>query len=112
MDKRYLEIVRLEKRLSKLTQRLAGVIGEQGAGNGGLLWSLNGQRNQRKALEQSIVTWEDDAGVLKCPFCQQEFSNYSFRRHHCRLCGRVVCGDPRTGCSTEIGLNVEAGGCP
>ena len=69
-------------------------------------------KNQRKELEQSIVTWEEDAKVLQCPFCQQEFSNYTFRRHHCRLCGRVVCGDPRTGCSKEVPLNVAAGICP
>lgn len=43
----------------------------------------------------------------ECPFCQQPFSNYGLRRHHCRTCGRVVCGDPETGCSTAIGLNVD-----
>ncbi len=107
MDARYLEISRLEKRLTKLTRLLAGQIAEQGgSGNSGLLWSLSGQRSQRKALEQSVVTWEDDASVAACPFCQQEFTNYSFRRHHCRLCGRVVCGDVRTGCSLQVGLNV------
>lgn len=66
-------------------------------------------KNQRKELEQSVVTWEDDASVARCPFCLQEFSNYTYRRHHCRLCGRVVCGDPKTGCSSEMGLNVAAG---
>ncbi|KAI9793248.1 MAG: carboxypeptidase Y-deficient [Peltula sp. TS41687] len=110
VDKRYLEIVRLEKRLSKLTQGLARALAEQGSGgNAGLLWSLTGQRSQRKAIEQSVVAWEDDSSVAKCPFCQQEFSNYALRRHHCRLCGRVVCSDTRTACSTEIGLDVAAG---
>lgn len=50
--------------------------------------------------------------MARCPFCQQEFSNYTFRRHHCRLCGRVVCGDSRTGCSSEVGLNVAASMSP
>jgi rabenosyn-5 len=108
VDKTYLEVSRLEKRLTKLTQLLANPP-EQNASSGGLLWPLNPIRNQRKELEQSVVLWEDDASVLRCPFCQQDFSNYTFRRHHCRTCGRVVCGDPVTQCSTEVGLNVETG---
>lgn len=107
VDKEYLEISRLEKRLTKLTQLLADPPEDVATSNGGIL-SMSGQKNQRKMLEQSVVTWEEDAKVLKCPFCQQEFGQWTFRRHHCRLCGRVVCADPRTGCSSEIGLNVAA----
>ncbi|KAI9668902.1 MAG: carboxypeptidase Y-deficient [Caeruleum heppii] len=106
VDRIDLEVRRLEKRLTKLTQLLATAPVEPAPGIGGLLWPLNGQKEQRKALEQSVVTWEDDVRVSRCPFCQQEFTNYTFRRHHCRLCGRVVCGDPRTGCSGEIGLDI------
>ncbi|KAI1637873.1 FYVE zinc finger protein [Biscogniauxia mediterranea] len=109
VDRQTLEISRLEKRLTKLTQLLANPPEEiLTNGSGSLLapvTSLAAQRNQRKALEQSVVTWEDDAKVSKCPFCQQEFS-WTFRRHHCRICGRVVCADPQTGCSSEVGLNV------
>ncbi|EMT66047.1 Vacuolar segregation protein PEP7 [Fusarium odoratissimum] len=79
--------------------------------NGSLLGpvtSLAGQKNPRKLIEQSVVTWEEDATVSKCPFCQQEFGSWTFRRHHCRICGRVVCGDPQTGCSSEVGLNVSS----
>lgn len=110
VDKQYLEISRLEKRLTKLTQLLAnppeGISTDEGYLNP--VTSLSGKRDQRKLLEQSIVTWEEDAKVAKCPFCQQEFGTWTFRRSHCRLCGRVVCSDPRTGCSSEIGLNVES----
>ncbi|OBT43486.1 hypothetical protein VE00_06139 [Pseudogymnoascus sp. WSF 3629] len=105
VDKHHLEISRLEKRLSKLTQLLANPPEDLVATGGGL---LSGSRNDpRKAIEQSVVTWEEDAKVTKCPFCQQEFGNWTFRRHHCRICGRVVCADSRTGCSSEIGLNVS-----
>ncbi|MCJ1378629.1 carboxypeptidase Y-deficient [Xylographa soralifera] len=107
VDKTFLEVSRLEKRLTRLTQLLAKPP-EQSNSASSLLWPLSPMKNQRKELEQSIVTWEEDAKVLHCPFCQQEFSNYTFRRHHCRLCGRVVCGDPRTGCSKEVPLNVAA----
>ncbi|KAI5919165.1 FYVE zinc finger protein [Camillea tinctor] len=110
VDRQTLEISRLEKRLTKLTQLLANPPEEIAAnGSGSLLapvTSLSAQRNQRKVLEQSVVTWEDDAKVSKCPFCQQEFGSWTFRRHHCRICGRVVCADPQTGCSGEVGLNV------
>lgn len=108
VDKTLLEVSRLEKRLTKLTQLLANPPAENTPPGGGLLWSLTGAKNQRKQTEQSIVDWEDDASVQRCPFCQQEFSTYTFRRHHCRLCGRVVCGDPLTDCSQEVGLTVAA----
>lgn len=105
VDKTLLEVSRLEKRLTKLTQLLANPPAEQ-ATAGSLLWPLAGVKAQKKQVEQSVVDWEEDATVLRCPFCQQEFSTYTFRRHHCRLCGRVVCGDPLTDCSKEVGLAV------
>lgn len=108
VDKTLLEISRLEKRLTKLTQLLANPPPENIPPGGGLLWSLTSAKSQRKQTEQSVVDWQDDASVQRCPFCQQEFSNYTFRRHHCRLCGRVVCGDPLTDCSQEVGLTVTA----
>lgn len=112
-ERQNLEIARLEKRLTKLTQLLANPPEELSTTGGGLLNPVaslagGGQRNQRKAIEQSVVTWEDDTAVAKCPFCQQEFGSWTFRRHHCRICGRVVCADPQTGCSSEVGLNVAS----
>lgn len=109
VERQNLEIQRLEKRLTKLTQLLANPPEEAAAIGGSLLApvaNLAGQKNVRKQIEQSIVTWEEDAKVPRCPFCQQEFS-WSFRRHHCRMCGKVVCSDIQTACSTEIGLNVD-----
>ena len=106
VDKTYLEVSRLEKRLTRLTQLLANPPEEvlQAANK---RWSLSwGQNDPRKSLEQSVVTWQDDADVPRCPYCQQEFTPYTFRRHHCRTCGKVVCDDPTTGCSMKIGLNV------
>ena len=107
VDKTYLEVSRLEKRLTRLTQLMANPPEEvQQVAN--KRWSLPlwGQTDPRKALEQSVVAWQDDATVSRCPYCQQEFTQYTFRRHHCRTCGKIVCGDPATGCSTLLGLNV------
>ena len=106
VDREHMEVSRLEKRLTKLTQLLADPPPLDANSSSSGFWLLSGAKNQRKTLEQSIITWEEDVNVSHCPFCQQEFTNYTFRRHHCRMCGRVVCGDPKTGCSSEIGLNV------
>jgi rabenosyn-5 len=108
VDRERMEVSRLEKRLTKLTQLLANPPPMDDTQSAGSWFSLSGAKNQRKALEQSIITWEEDAQVSNCPFCQQEFSTYTFRRHHCRMCGRVVCSDAKTECSTELGLNVAA----
>lgn len=43
-----------------------------------------------KVYEQSVVNWIPDALAPKCPDCGGNFS-VSKRRHHCRLCGGVVC---------------------
>ncbi|RSL48947.1 hypothetical protein CEP53_009345 [Fusarium sp. AF-6] len=112
VERQNLEISRLEKRLTKLTRLLANPPEKITQSAGSLLspvTSLAGQKNARKLIEQSVVTWEEDANVHKCPFCQQDFGSWTFRRHHCRICGRVVCGDPQTGCSSEVGLDVSSG---
>lgn len=109
VDKQYLEVSRLEKRLSKLTQLLANPpLDDPGGGASSIFWPITGTKKQQQALEQSVITWEDDASVPKCPFCQQEFSTYTFRRHHCRTCGRVVCGDVKTDCSANLTLDVAS----
>lgn len=109
VERQNLDMARLEKRLTRLTQLLANPPDISPGANGSILGpvaSLTGQNSNRKLLEQSVVTWEEDAAVDKCPFCQQEFGSWTFRRHHCRTCGRVVCADPQTACSTEVGLSV------
>ena len=105
VDRTLLDISRLEKRLTKLTQLLANPPQEQNLTS---LWPLGGAKVQRKQIEHSVVDWEDDATVQRCPFCHQEFSSYTFRRHHCRVCGRVVCTDTLTDCSKDVPLKVAA----
>ena len=108
VDTAYLEVSRMEKRLTKLTQLLAEASVQQEQGVVSYLRSFSRAPTQQRIAEQSVVEWEEDSKVALCPFCQQEFTNYSFRRHHCRLCGRVVCADLDTGCSSKIALNVDA----
>ncbi|CEJ01506.1 hypothetical protein RMCBS344292_15530 [Rhizopus microsporus] len=54
--------------------------------------------------EQSVTKWEDDKLVKKCPYCESTFTLIN-RKHHCRLCGKVVCGNIR--CSKMIPLYVD-----
>ncbi|GMK54686.1 hypothetical protein CspeluHIS016_0112720 [Cutaneotrichosporon spelunceum] len=50
---------------------------------------------RKRAEEQRIVKWEPDSEVRKCRICAAAF-NLSTRKHHCRLCGRIVCSLPPT----------------
>lgn len=49
-----------------------------------------------RQLTDSHREWQPDSAVQSCPICHRIFS-FFHRRHHCRNCGRVVCGD----CSAE-----------
>ncbi|CAO3634946.1 unnamed protein product [Cunninghamella blakesleeana] len=51
--------------------------------------------------EQTVTKWQDDKGIKKCPLCLTPFT-LTNRKHHCRLCGRVVCGAKH--CSSMIPL--------
>ncbi|EIN07506.1 hypothetical protein PUNSTDRAFT_144973 [Punctularia strigosozonata HHB-11173 SS5] len=51
-------------------------------------------RDHVRAAEQRIAPWEPDASAAACPLCAAPFHPLSNRRHHCRLCGRVVCALP------------------
>ncbi|KAF1758302.1 hypothetical protein GCK72_014760 [Caenorhabditis remanei] len=45
---------------------------------------------KRKEFEREIVPWLDDAEAVCCPLCAARFG-LTRRRHHCRLCGKVLC---------------------
>ncbi|RDD45999.1 Rabenosyn-5 [Trichoplax sp. H2] len=44
----------------------------------------------RKAAEKKVVPWTQDDDVSACQCCGKSF-NITRRRHHCRLCGVVIC---------------------
>ncbi|XP_070695529.1 rabenosyn-5 isoform X2 [Pempheris klunzingeri] len=43
-----------------------------------------------RAIEKSVVSWVNDSDVPFCPDCGNKF-NIRNRRHHCRLCGSIMC---------------------
>lgn len=51
---------------------------------------LRFEGTDRKQQEQELVTWLDGATVTRCPSCASSF-NLTRRKHHCRLCGSIMC---------------------
>lgn len=43
-----------------------------------------------KAPKQAAPVWKQD--TLNCEICAGKFT-FTFRRHHCRACGKCICGD-------------------
>ena len=47
---------------------------------------------KRRSHEQAIVSWLPEESVKLCPNCARSF-NITRRKHHCRLCGSIMCAD-------------------
>ncbi|KAJ7273151.1 FYVE zinc finger-domain-containing protein [Mycena rebaudengoi] len=58
-----------------------------------LLGGGGGKEDVRTA-EQRITPWQEDASVSKCPLCITNFHPLTNRKHHCRLCGQIICALP------------------
>lgn len=50
---------------------------------------------------QGVPLWQEDEQVSECFLCHTGFTLF-FRRHHCRKCGRVVCGNCSSSRSTYL----------
>ncbi|XP_017763467.1 PREDICTED: rabenosyn-5 isoform X2 [Eufriesea mexicana] len=55
-----------------------------------LLNNLPSDPVDRKVHERTIVPWIDEKDVKLCPTCAKSF-HVARRKHHCRLCGAVMC---------------------
>ena len=66
-----------------------------------LMTSLPSDPVKRRAHEQSVVTWLPEEDVKLCPNCARSF-NITRRKHHCRLCGAVMCAD----CSDSVSFDL------
>jgi len=65
-----------------------------------LLENMPSEANRRREHEKNIVPWIDEDLVKLCPSCARGF-NIARRKHHCRLCGSVMCQD----CSQFVDFN-------
>ena len=45
-----------------------------------------------RSIEFVLPRWQPDSEVTECPICGRSFA-FWLRKHHCRKCGRVVCGN-------------------
>ncbi|KNZ74771.1 Vacuolar segregation protein PEP7 [Termitomyces sp. J132] len=63
---------------------------------GGLLRGVvgGGDLHDMRVAEQRITPWQNDANVNKCPLCSTSFHPLTNRKHHCRLCGQIICSLP------------------
>ncbi|XP_047988513.1 rabenosyn-5 [Leguminivora glycinivorella] len=66
-----------------------------------LVGNMPSEPNLRRQHEQEVVPWLDGSSVKLCPNCAKAF-NLTRRKHHCRLCGSILCHD----CSTFLDINV------
>ena len=66
-----------------------------------LLTDLPSDPVKRRSHEQSVVPWINEKDVPLCPSCAKGFG-ITRRRHHCRLCGGVMCED----CSDRVSFDL------
>lgn len=57
-----------------------------------LMTQLPSDPVKRRSHEQKVVPWINEKDVPRCPECASSFGMMK-RRHHCRLCGGVMCED-------------------
>ncbi|KAG7086564.1 hypothetical protein E1B28_002511 [Marasmius oreades] len=117
----------LERRLSSIFDVSLDDIKSAG---GSALWKgvVGGHmKNDLRASEQRITPWQEDSEVNRCPICSSSFHPLSNRKHHCRLCGKIICNlpvkhpiraaqcstlfvvDPKTRRIEEVGEGVDYG---
>ncbi|KAF7353590.1 FYVE-type domain-containing protein [Mycena venus] len=86
-----------------------------------------GGKEDVRSAEQRITPWQEDSSVTKCPLCTTNFHPLTNRKHHCRLCGQIICAlpvkrpqrpqlcsvlfvvDPKTRNIEEVGEGVDYG---
>lgn len=88
-----LDLQRRVRRWEKLVALHQGAVASRSP------WWLKAALDMRSS-EKQLVPWvpDDVPEARQCALCAERFSLRT-RRHHCRLCGRCVCGATRTGCS-------------
>ncbi|PFH50690.1 hypothetical protein AMATHDRAFT_144503 [Amanita thiersii Skay4041] len=63
----------------------------------GSLWKGivgEGTKDKTRDAEQRITPWQDDASATRCPLCDASFHPITNRKHHCRVCGKIICSLP------------------
>lgn len=53
---------------------------------------VTSESSKKPDLDKSLVEWTSNELVKLCPYCAKAF-NIARRRHHCRVCGAILCGN-------------------
>lgn len=96
-EDKQLQILQLEHRLVRLINGIISITREH---EGSLLEGLRVKKDVSR-LERTITPWRDDDESKDCFICKQHF-DITLRRHHCRLCGNIVCDSRSTNCSNQV----------
>lgn len=96
-EDKQLRIIQLENRLVRLLDGIIAIIRQY---KGSLLEGFRVQKDISK-LERTVTSWRDDNEATHCNICNQVF-DITLRRHHCRLCGNIVCDSRSTNCSNQV----------
>jgi rabenosyn-5 len=62
--------------------------------------------NKRDSHYKSTVSWISDKDVNLCPNCAKGF-NLLYRKHHCRLCGAIMCNKCSNFISFKLSSNLK-----
>ncbi|AET41454.1 phosphatidylinositol-3-phosphate binding protein Ecym_8168 [Eremothecium cymbalariae DBVPG len=95
-EDKQLQIIQLENRLVRLVD---GII-DLNAYHKSTFFSTK-LSNDINNLEKTITPWRKNESTNQCTICTRYF-HLLLRKHHCRLCGKLVCDDNLTYCSTEL----------
>ncbi|KAH6560835.1 hypothetical protein BASA50_007420 [Batrachochytrium salamandrivorans] len=87
IDRALLEANKIEKRLEKISRSFSGGSPQLSHQRS---WS-NLSTLGRHSIDQAVVSWVPDDSSHDCSICASLFGILN-RRHHCRLCGQLVCG--------------------
>lgn len=98
IDTKTLRRIKIQKRFIKnanlITERFVAN-SRASFWNGFSLSAFNSKNDPLIAQQKQLVgsdNWQDDS-ITHCAICFTNF-NFLIRKHHCRLCGRLVCNDP------------------
>lgn len=94
-----LRLLQLENRFVRLVD---GLITLYNTYSRSIIHNLK-MNSEMSKLERTVTPWRDDRSVLFCNICSEPFG-LLLRKHHCRLCGMVVCDDANRNCSNEISI--------
>jgi hypothetical protein len=105
MDVKQLQRNKTQSRFIRLTNKLI----KQKLSSKTDIWSLINKSKLINSNANEITEyWENDDDVTNCAICYVKF-NFIVRKHHCRLCGKIVCDDSlgeRKNCSIIVPLSV------